>query len=135
MSVLEDLRDIENRLAARMRELRPLVEEYRELEAFAQRLGINVDEAPPARTTAASASAKQRRAGTRTSGRRAKRTMAPKGQRQQQMIELLRDRPGITVRDIGKEIGVDPTSLYRIVRALEREGTITKQGSELRLAH
>jgi hypothetical protein len=32
MSVLDGLRDLERRVASRMEELRPLVDEYRELE-------------------------------------------------------------------------------------------------------
>jgi hypothetical protein len=32
MSVLDELRALENQVVARMRELRPLIDEYRELE-------------------------------------------------------------------------------------------------------
>jgi Winged helix-turn-helix DNA-binding len=151
MSVLEDLRGFESRVLGRMRELRPLVDEYRELEAVAERLGLRLDEldsagdqSGPSRrrrrqsTRQASArSASARSAGSRrTSGGRrgAKRKLAPAGQRQEQLLALVNSQPGITVRQIGKEIGVDPTSLYRIVRALEKDGTIKKEGSALQPA-
>ena len=45
MSVLDDLRAAEQRVAERLKELEPAVAEYRELEAVAKRLGINTAEA------------------------------------------------------------------------------------------
>ena len=44
MSVLDDLRAAEQRVADRLKELEPAVAEYRELEAVAKRLGINAAE-------------------------------------------------------------------------------------------
>ena len=41
MSVIEELNGLEHRVARRMKELRPLVNEYRELEQVAQRLGLS----------------------------------------------------------------------------------------------
>jgi Winged helix-turn-helix DNA-binding len=148
MSVLEDLRGLEGRVASRMQELRPLVDEYRELEAVAERLGLRLDEptnkrgqrAAPRRRAGASArtaSVSRAQTGSRRSTpgqRRRRRKVAPRGQRQQQMLELVNARPGITVREIGKQLGVDPTSLYRIVRVLEQEGRIKKDGSGLQPA-
>jgi DNA-binding MarR family transcriptional regulator len=40
-------------------------------------------------------------------------------------------RPGVTVPDIAKEIGVDPTGLYRVVRQLEEDGLVSKSGMQL----
>ncbi|MEJ7786308.1 MAG: helix-turn-helix domain-containing protein [Solirubrobacteraceae bacterium] len=40
-------------------------------------------------------------------------------------------RPGLTVKDAGAEFGVDPTSLYRIVKQLESDGKLEKRGREL----
>ena len=48
MSVLEDLRAVEQRVAARLDELRPLVDEYEELMRIADRLGIEARRAPKA---------------------------------------------------------------------------------------
>ena len=51
MSVLDDLRAAEQRVAERLRELEPSVAEYNELKAVADRLGIDADRAPtPAAT-------------------------------------------------------------------------------------
>jgi hypothetical protein len=56
MSVLDQFRSAEQRVAERLRELKPLVEEYRELEQVAQRLGLDIDEdsTAPARQRPAS---------------------------------------------------------------------------------
>jgi hypothetical protein len=151
VSVLDDLRAAESRVAARLKELRPAVDEYRELEAVAERLGIDVSPAPatkpaPVRRTRRSPrkSAKTTPGSTdrsrspdapvagvraKTSSRR--RAIARPGQRGEQLVELVRARPGITVRQAGGELGVDPTSLYRIVRRLEASGEVRKNGRGL----
>jgi hypothetical protein len=42
VSVVNDLRSLEDRIIARLGELQPLVDEYHELQAAAQRLGLDV---------------------------------------------------------------------------------------------
>jgi hypothetical protein len=142
VSVLDQFRDAEQRVAQRLKELEPAVAEYRELEAVAQRLGIEPASAPPARKRAST-----RRKGTRArvanpagtaarsssakAGTRRSRNNARPGQRGEQLIELVRSRPGITVRDAGKELGVDPTGLYRVVHRLEQGGQLRKNGRGL----
>jgi hypothetical protein len=128
MSVLDDLREVEERLQARLQELRPALEEYAQLEAAARRLGIDVDPRPkasqPPRRTAGPRSPRARAS-------RSKRRSGPPVQRRDQVLELVSARPGVTVPDIGKELGVDPTGLYRVVRQLEREGALRKEGMAL----
>jgi DNA-binding MarR family transcriptional regulator len=51
--------------------------------------------------------------------------------RQQDVLRLIRDRPGITVKDVATELDVDATNLYRHVRNLQQDGLITKHGTEL----
>jgi len=46
-------------------------------------------------------------------------------------LALVRERPGVTVAEAGKELGVDPTGLYRIVHRLEQRGDVRKNGREL----
>src|SRR4051794_19584033 len=81
MSVLDQLRGLERDVQQRLRELRPLVSEYHDLEKLAKRLGIKRDDNAPAKTPAAKpasrakSQAKPSRAGARKpSG--AKRTAA-----------------------------------------------------------
>jgi DNA-binding MarR family transcriptional regulator len=57
--------------------------------------------------------------------------MAAPGERREQVLAAVTKQPGITVRGIGTQLGVDPTSLYRSVRALENEGLIVKRDAEL----
>jgi phage terminase small subunit len=131
VSVIDELKGLEDRVAQRMSELRPLVDEYRELEQVAQRLGVTPSAAadgssPPRRSrrrarprAAANASVAANAGGSRSNGRR------------DELLAMVKARPGITVREIGTELGVDPTSLYRIVHRLEADGAVKKRGREL----
>jgi transcriptional regulator with GAF, ATPase, and Fis domain len=141
VSVLEQFIDAEQRVAKRLKELEPMVAEYRELESIAQRLGIDGDAAAKAesgrpRRRARRAAAKSSRAPGKaassgpTRARPTTRRRGP-GQREQQVLELVRARPGITVAEAGKELGVDPTGLYRVVHRLEQRGDVVKTGRAL----
>jgi len=126
VSVIEELKGLEERVARRLEELRPLVAEYRELEQVAQRLGVSTagrDEdkpASPRRSPRRAATASARSNGRRSDGRR------------DQLLAMVKENPGITVREVGSRLGVDPTSLYRVVHQLERDGALHKRGRELR---
>jgi phage terminase small subunit len=132
VSVIDELKGLEDRVARRMTELRPMVDEYRELEQVAQRLGVTPAAADGTSTrrrrsrrrarpsAPANASAAANAGNSRSNGRR------------DQLLAMVKARPGITVREIGTELGVDPTSLYRIVHRLEADGALQKRGRELR---
>ena len=148
MSVLDQFRDAEQRVAERLKELAPAVAEYRELEEVAHRLGID-----PGVTDGQSRPAGSRRRGGGTTQRRRRRPApsapsktaagasatragrsrmnAAPGKRADQLLALVRERPGVTVREVGAELGVDPTSLYRIVHRLEERGELRKNGRSL----
>jgi DNA-binding NtrC family response regulator len=141
VSVLDDLRAAESRVAKRLKELEPMVAEYRELEAVANRLGIDVA-APKAEAPARSRRARRRtrKAATKPAANAkaakakpatARRANARPGERGEQLLELVRARPGITVREAARDMGVDPTSLYRIVRRLDERGDVRKNGRSL----
>ena len=127
MSVIDELKGLEDRVAQRMTELRPLVDEYRELEQVAQRLGV----APAAATDTPSPGRRARRRRPRPSTATNAGGRARTNGRRDQLLEMVKARPGITVREIGSELGVDPTSLYRIVHRLEADGALRKRGREL----
>jgi hypothetical protein len=105
--VLSDFHRLERDLATRLKELEPLVEEYRQLRLLAKRLGMQTSEPTP------------------------RRTLAKPGQRREQVLRRVHAQPGVTVRELGLAMGVDPTSLYRPVRQLEAEGAIRKEGPHL----
>ena len=134
MSVLDDFRDAEKRVVQRLKELEPAVAEYRELETVAQRLAIEVPAATPATRGTRSCGRRSRAApATRNGGTRASRgsrRMQP-GKRDEQLLALVRERPGITVREAGHALSIDPTGLYRVVGRLEQRGDVRKNGRQL----
>ena len=52
-------------------------------------------------------------------------------ERRQQILKLVSGHPGLTVRELGEALAVDPTSLYRPVRELTASGTLRKDGQRL----
>jgi hypothetical protein len=141
VSVIDELKGLEERVAQRMQELRPLVDEYRQLEQVAQRLGVSpqdgTDKAskPPRRSARRPRSTRSATATTRATAAGKDVARAGRGRengRRDQLLSVVKARPGITVREVGSELGVDPTSLYRIVHRLEKDGALQKRGRELR---
>lgn len=203
MSVLDQVRALEQQVLQRLRELRPLVTEYRELQKVAERLGLKADgdEAPEVsdseagEPTAQSKPAPKRRAkrapasraklkaaaeakpkpaakaktkpaekltskapaglrsqavaeakpakrsksvarGTtakRRPGARNRSAVAP-GQRERDVLRVVGERPGVTVRELAGALGVDATGLYGVVRRLQGKGQLIKDGTELRVS-
>jgi transposase len=141
VSVLDQFREAEERVAQRMKDLEPAVAEYQELQEVAKRLGIDAansnvpaaSQGPRRRRTRreATSSSSASSAASKPKSPRGSRRGAASGQRQQQLLELVRTRPGITVREAGAELGVDPTALYRVVSRLEKSGELRKNGRQL----
>jgi hypothetical protein len=72
---------------------------------------------------------------TTTTRRRttARRGGAPRGRRggntrSNQALELVRERPGITIPEIAKAMSIQPNYLYRVLPKLAAEGKIRKDG-------
>ena len=108
----EKRREIE----ARLKELRPLVEEYDRLQKAAAALaGVGTTRARTARA-AGSSNGRRRRGRPRGSGTRAK-----------QALELVRARPGITIRELSDAMGIHANYLYRVMPTLESEGQVVKR--------
>jgi hypothetical protein len=98
---------------ARLRELRPLVDEYQRLEKAAAALsGVGASERPARRRSRAGG----RRGRPRGSGNRAK-----------QALELVRARPGIKISEMADAMGIQPNYLYRVMPSLESEGQVVKR--------
>ena len=120
-------------IQARLKELKPLVDEYQRLEAAEQALagvnGYGPRAAPPRARTArparsgAAASSKGTGNGTGRRGR-------PKGsgKRASQALELVRSRPGITVPELAEAMGIKQNYLYRVMPDLAEQGLVTKSG-------
>lgn len=77
------------------------------------------------------ATSKTRRAGklARRTGRGA--TTARPGERERDVLRLVEENAGITVREIATRLGVEATGLYGIVRRLTGDGRVRKDGTRL----
>lgn len=96
---------------ARLKELRPLVEEYHRLEKAAAALaGVGNG------TREARAPRRRGRGRPRGTGKRA-----------QQALELVRARPGITISELAEAMGIHANYLYRVMPTLESEGQVKKR--------
>jgi hypothetical protein len=123
-------------IAARLRELEPLVAEYRQLEAAAAALaGLpGASRASTASTAAAPARGTRRGRGparatrarkTAGTGRRGR----PRGSgtRALQTLELVKSKPGITIPEIAGAMGIKQNYLYRVLPGLEKDGKVVKR--------
>jgi hypothetical protein len=79
--------------------------------------------AVPAKATSAKQSARRRR------GRKA--AAARPGQRIQDVLRVVGEQPGSSVREIGEQLGVDATGLYRVANKLTADGRLRKDGTRL----
>ena len=146
MSVLNEVRDLEGRITARLNELRPLVEEYEALQRVAERLGV--DARAPRRSQIAATATRRGATKSRSSTSRSRKRPAGRGassrrrvggtqatgrERRERVLALIGEQPGITVSDISARLGVDAPPLYRVVRKLQGEGLIEKRGKQLQL--
>ena len=112
-------------IAARLRELEPLVEEYRQLEAAATALAglprtpaaASGQRGRPRRAASGSGTAPRRRGRPRGSGTRAL-----------QALELVKAQPGISTGEIASAMGIKQNYLYRVLPGLERDKKVAKRG-------
>src|SRR3954454_16258937 len=132
------LEEKKREINARLKELRPLVDEYHRLEAAAAALDGVGDTAAAPSAPARSAGTSRRgggggtRAGSSTSGggsgtgRRGR----PRGSgtRSKQALELVRARPGISIPEMAQEMGIQQNYLYRVLPSLQKDGLVRKDG-------
>ena len=100
---------------ARLRELRPLVDEFNQLEKAAAALA-GVDGGARPRARRARSGPRRKRGRPRGSGNRAK-----------QALELVRARPGITITELADTMGIKANYLYRVMPTLQKEGQVKKR--------
>jgi hypothetical protein len=118
-------------IQARLKELQPLVEEFRLLEAADAALSGIGSSTTLATAPSAPAPARRTRSGSRSSrgsggGRRGR----PRGSgtRAAQALDLVRDRPGITIPEMAEAMGIQQNYLYRVMPGLAEQGKVTKAG-------
>jgi CRP-like cAMP-binding protein len=123
------LDDKRKEIQARLKELRPLVDEFHRLEAAERALsgvaanGGGGSAAPARRST-------RRAAGGGGGGGRSARRGRPRGSgtRAAQALELVRSRPGITIPEMAEAMGIQQNYLYRVLPGLQKDGLVRKEG-------
>jgi CRP-like cAMP-binding protein len=121
MTVADFLDEKRKEIQARLKELRPLVDEFHRLEA-AERALSGVDAKP----AAAAAPTRRRRGSASSNGRRGR----PRGTgtRAAQALQLVGERPGITIPELAEAMGIKQNYLYRVMPGLAEDGKVTKSG-------
>lgn len=148
-------REINDRLA----ELRPLVEEYGQLQTVSDALaGIPTAKNGASASTPPTTTPKRRGPGrprgsknkkkTKTATATTRTATATKpatkkgrkrrvgrrkgtGQRGAEAVALIQAQPGITITELAGKIGIKPNYLYRVIPDLVQEKKITKKGPRL----
>ena len=112
---------------ARLKELRPLVDEYHRLEAAAAALDgcrRRSRAAPPARR----ARRARRAVGCRPPARGGAGARAAAGRAPSRRSSSCATRPGITIPEIAEAMGIQQNYLYRVLPALQKDGLVRKEG-------
>jgi CRP-like cAMP-binding protein len=120
------LEEKKREINTRLKELRPLVEEFHRLEAAAAALdGLPAE----GRSAPAAAGPRKRRSGS-SSGAGTGRRGRPRGSgtRSKQALELVRTRPGITIPEIAETMDIQQNYLYRVLPSLQKDGLVRKEG-------
>jgi hypothetical protein len=104
---------------ARLKELKPLHDEFLKLERAKEALaGV---ERPAGRSPG-----RPRKSGSAPARRRRRRTG---GTRADQALAVVRQNPGISVRELSEQVGINhPNYLYRVMAQLESDGSVKKKG-------
>jgi hypothetical protein len=115
----ESLDTIRRQVRDRMKELQPLVEEYRQLEQAITALDKRNGAAggPSGRTRRGASAGAARRGRRRGTGTRAA-----------EALKLVQDRPGITIPELAEAMGIKQNYLYRVMPGLADEGKVVKSG-------
>jgi hypothetical protein len=115
-------------IQARLKELKPLVEEYERLEAAERALSGVGGTAARAASTGAPATRRRRTAAGRSSSNGRRGRPRGSGTRATQAFELVKARPGITIPELAEAMGIKQNYLYRVMPTLADEGRVTKSG-------
>ena len=109
------VKDIDNRL-------KELKEEESRLIAARAALGGSAPRRGPGRPPRSGAGTTTRRRPGRPRGRRGGNTRAT------QALQLVRNKPGITIPEIAAAMKIEPNYLYRVMPKLTTDGLVTRDG-------
>src|SRR5688572_3356167 len=118
------LEEKKREIAARLKELRPMVDEFRRLEAAQAALeGVG----DGAASTPARRRGRPRAASTGSGGGTGRRGRSRgSGTRAAEALQIVTDSPGITISDIAQKMGIQQNYLYRVLPTLEQDGKVRK---------
>jgi hypothetical protein len=113
-------------IGARLKELKPLVEEYQRLEAAAAAL----DGVTPTKAATNGSSSRPRSSAKRRSSGGSGRRGRPKGSgtRGAEALALVKESPGITIPELAEKMGIKQNYLYRVLPGLAEDGLVAKDG-------
>jgi Winged helix-turn-helix DNA-binding len=113
-------RDIERRLA----ELRPLIEEKDQLETVLAALKNGGGGGAPARSAGRSTANAGRARYAAGRGRR-----APRGANREAILGVVRERPGITAREVADVTQIAKPTVHTTISQLKRKGILAPEGA------
>jgi len=116
------LEEKKSEIKSRLTELKPLVDEYERLRAAHD--ALNGMEA------AGGAGGGRRGAGaTRSGGGGSRGRGRPKGSgtRAKEALQIVKDRPGITIPEIAEAMSIKQNYLYRVMPDLQKDGLVRKE--------
>jgi hypothetical protein len=119
-AVTDFLDEKRKEIEGRLRELRPLVDEYNQLEKAAAALA---DVGAPSGSSRRSNNGRRRRSSGGQRGR-----PRGSGKRALQAQELVSARPGITIPELAEAMGIQANYLYRVMPTLQQDGKVRKRG-------
>ena len=139
MSLVDEARAVRERIAARLRELEPLVAEYNELQRVAAEMGVEAQEALLAASPRPGEPAPKRqpppRRARRSDSSHTRSRLAASDDSNDQfarlVLQAVRDQPGKTVAEYAELLGLSPARLYRPIRELTTAGVIVKRARQL----
>jgi hypothetical protein len=135
-------------ITQRLKELKPLVDEFRRLEdAVAALAGLGGSSSSGGGAATATATATTRRRGPGRPPGKAKRAAATKaaakpaaagkrragrrkgsGTRAAEALSFVQGQPGITIPELAAKMGIKQNYLYRVLPGLEQESKVEKKG-------
>src|SRR3954453_1108934 len=121
------LEDKKREIEARLKELRPLVDEFHRLEAAVQ-APDGVNENGTSTPTAPTRRRRGRPAGSPSKGTGQRGRPRGSGTRSKEALALVRKKPGITIPELADAMKIKQNYLYRVLPGLAQDGLVEKQG-------
>lgn len=112
-------------LRTRLRELRPMHEEYLRIEEALQSLEGG---SPPASQETRRGPGRPRGSKSARAGRKGRQRRRRGGTRAEHAARVVADNPGVAVPDIAKKLNIKPNYVYRVMASLQKEGVVRKRG-------